>query len=48
MAYNEEGNVDLVGYLMYRVRLRPKDIVDEVKDLHCIVSSINWTFNHGL
>lgn len=29
MAYKDYENVDLFGYLMYRVRLRPKGIMDE-------------------
>ncbi|MCJ8746482.1 hypothetical protein PDJAM_G00142280 [Pangasius djambal] len=29
MAYKEYENVDLFGYLMYRVRLRPKDIMNK-------------------
>ncbi|XP_060752804.1 interleukin 21 receptor, tandem duplicate 1 [Tachysurus vachellii] len=29
MAYKEQENVELFGYLMYRVRLRPKDTTEE-------------------
>lgn len=29
MAYKEQENVELFGYLMYRVRLRPKDATTE-------------------
>lgn len=44
MAYKDYENIDLFGYLMYRVRLRPKGIMDEVKKLHCI--ALHYTSQH--
>lgn len=41
MVYTEDKYVELNGELVYRVRLRPKDNLDEVKVLYSTFSSIN-------
>lgn len=47
MAYRPDENVDLFGYLMYRVRLRPKDTMDEVKASRRIALFICALFYNG-